>query len=124
MDIDNLELLVKRHQRYPLQAIEYEKLFQQVGEVDISILETTYNRMHRYNVLFKLIIETLIVNSDDEFTKGILTIREIYMLIKDVDEFNEISLTREEVENMLNLLSNPLIGCVGKEKMATTLKDL
>lgn len=116
MDIDNLELLVKRHQRYPLQAIEYEKLFQQVGEVDISILETTYNRMHRYNVLFKLIIETLIVNSDDEFTKGILTIREIYMLIKDVDEFNEISLTREEVENMLNLLSNPLIGCVGKEK--------
>ncbi|CAM3122215.1 restriction endonuclease [Staphylococcus argensis] len=116
LDIDNLELLVKRHQLYPLQAIEYEKLFQQVGEVDISILETTYNRMHRYNALFKLIIETLIVNSDDEFTKGILTIREIYMLIKDKGEFNDISLTREEVENMLNLLSNPLIGCVGKEK--------
>lgn len=116
LDIDNLELLVKRHQVYPLQAIEYKKLFNQVGEVDISILDSTYNRMRRYNVLFKSIIQTLIENSDDEFTKGILTIREIYMLIKSIDEFNDEDLTKEEVDNMLNLLSNPLIGCVGKEK--------
>ncbi|HEH7824827.1 TPA: restriction endonuclease, partial [Staphylococcus pseudintermedius] len=113
LDIDNLELLVKRHQVYPLQAIEYKKLFNQV---DISILDSTYNRMRRYNVLFKSIIQTLIENSDDEFTKGILTIREIYMLIKSIDEFNDEDLTKEEVDNMLNLLSNPLIGCVGKEK--------
>ncbi|PTI20134.1 hypothetical protein BU081_12930, partial [Staphylococcus warneri] len=73
LDIDNLELLVKRHQVYPLQAIEYKKLFNQVGEVDISVLDSTYNRMRRYNVLFKSIIQTLIENSDDEFTKGILT---------------------------------------------------
>lgn len=116
LDIDNLELLVKRHQVYPLQAIEYKKLFNQVGEVDISVLDSTYNRMSRYNVLFKSIIQTLIENSDDEFTKGILTIREIYMLIKNIDEFNDEDLTKEEVDNMLNLLSNPLIGCVGKEK--------
>lgn len=116
LDIDNLELLVKRHQVYPLQAIEYKKLFNQVGEVDISVLDSTYNRMRRYNVLFKSIIKTLIENSDDEFTKGILTIREIYMLIKSIDEFNDEDLTKEEVDNMLNLLSNPLIGCVGKEK--------
>lgn len=116
LDIDNLELLVKRHQVYPLQAIEYKKLFNQVGEVDISVLDSTYNRMRRYNVLFKSIIQTLIENSDDEFTKGILTIREIYMLIKNIDEFNDEDLTKEEVDNMLNLLSNPLIGCVGKEK--------
>ena len=116
LDIDNLELLVKRHQVYPLQAIEYKKLFNQVGEVDISVLDSTYNRMRRYNVLFKSIIQTLIENSDDEFTKGILTIREIYMLIKSIDEFNDEDLTKEEVDNMLNLLSNPLIGCVGKEK--------
>ncbi|NCA39664.1 hypothetical protein GBL57_13000, partial [Streptococcus equi] len=113
LDIDNLELLVKRHQVYPLQAIEYKKLFNQVGEVDISVLDSTYNRMRRYNVLFKSIIKTLIENSDDEFTKGILTIREIYMLIKSIDEFNDEDLTKEEVDNMLNLLSNPLIGCVG-----------
>ncbi|WP_210124236.1 MULTISPECIES: restriction endonuclease [unclassified Staphylococcus] len=116
LDIDNLELLVKRHQVYPLQAIEYKKLFNQLGEVDISVLDSTYNRMRRYNVLFKSIIQTLIENSDDEFTKGILTIREIYMLIKNIDEFNDEDLTKEEVDNMLNLLSNPLIGCVGKEK--------
>lgn len=116
LDIDNLELLVKRHQVYPLQAIEYKKLFNQLGEVDISVLDSTYNRMRRYNVLFKSIIKTLIENSDDEFTKGILTIREIYMLIKNIDEFNDEDLTKEEVDNMLNLLSNPLIGCVGKEK--------
>lgn len=116
LDLDNLELLVKSHQIYPLQAIEYKKLFNQVGEVDISILDSTYNRMHKCKVLFKSIIQTLIKNSNDEFTKGILTIREIYMLIKNEDEFKETVLTIEEVDNMLNLLSNPLIGCVGKEK--------
>lgn len=116
LDLDNLELLVKRHQIYPLQAIEYKKLFNQVGEVDVRILDSTYDRMRRYNVLFKSIIQTLIENSDDEFTKGILTIREIYMLIKNKDEFKEKGLIKEEVDNMLNLLSNPLIGCVGKEK--------
>ncbi|MBO1212157.1 restriction endonuclease [Staphylococcus nepalensis] len=115
MDLDNLELLVKRHQVYPLQAIEYKKLFNQEGEVDISILDSTYNRMSRDNTLFKSIIQILIENSDDEFTKGILTMREIYMLIKNIDEFKEQDLTKEEVDNMLNLLSNPLIGCVGKE---------
>ncbi|SUK20227.1 Uncharacterised protein [Staphylococcus aureus] len=116
LNIDNLELLVKRHQVYPLQAIEYKRLFNQVGEVDISVLDSTYNRMRRYNVLFKSIIQTLIENSDDEFTKGILTMREIYMVIKNIDEFYHEDLTKEEVDNMLNLLSNPLIGCVGKEK--------
>ncbi|MET2735470.1 hypothetical protein ABXT16_08075 [Staphylococcus epidermidis] len=44
------------------------------------------------------------------------TFREIYILIKNEDEFKEKDLTKEEVENMLNLLSNPLIGYVGKEK--------
>lgn len=84
--------------------------------MNISIIDCTYNRMNRYNVLFKSIIQTLIENSDDEFTKGTLTQREIYMLIKNVDEFKKKEITIEEVDNMLNLLSNPLIGCVGKEK--------
>ncbi len=84
--------------------------------MDISVLDSTYNRMCKYKVLFKSIIQTLIENSDDEFTKGILTIREIYMIIKNDDEFKETDLTKEEVGNMLNLLSNPLIGCVGREK--------
>ena len=46
------------------------------------------------------------------------------MLIKSIDEFNDEDLTKEEVDNMLNLLSNPLIGCVGKEKMVIMRKDL
>lgn len=116
LDLDNLELLVKRHQVCPLQAIEYKKIFNQVGEVDISVLDSTYNRMRKYNLLFKSIMQILIENSDDELTKGILTIREIYMLVKRLDEFKKKDLTKEEVDNMLNLLSNPLIGCVGKEK--------
>lgn len=110
-----LESLVKKHQIYPLQAIEYKKLFSQVGEVDINIFESTYNDMHKRNILFKSIIQALIDNSDDDFTQGILTMREIYILIKDKEEFITDHLTKEEVTNMLNLLSNPLIGCVGIE---------
>lgn len=116
IDINALETLVKNHQNYPLQAIEYEKIFTQSGLVDISVLDEKYEEMKRKKVLFKLILETLIENSEDDFTEGILTEREIYILIKENEIFSKNQLKKKELEDMLNLLSNTLIGCIGTDK--------
>lgn len=115
IDIEKLEKLVKNHRKYPLQAVEYKKLFDQAGIVDISVLDDTYKKMQRRNELFKYILETLIQNSSDKFTEGILTMREIYLFIKSKDIFKDNQLTKQELGDMLDLLSNPLIGCVGVE---------
>lgn len=84
--------------------------------MDISVLDDTYNEMTRRKKLFKGIIEELIENSNDDFTEGILTVREIYLSLKSKNKFTDSRLKKEEVQNMLDLLSNPLIGCVGIEK--------
>ena len=115
IDINDLEELVKKHQKYPLQALEYKKLFNQKGKVNISVLDDIYMSMKRRKVLFQLILQALIQNSDDDFTEGFLTEREIYICIKEDELFKEAPVTKQEVRDMLSLLSNPLIGCIGTE---------
>lgn len=116
INIDVLEELVKKHYEFPLQAVEYLPLFQQSGEVDLTVLNDSYSLMSRRKMLFKLIIEALIENSTDKYTGGIITTDNIYFIIKGNEIFSDIPLEKEELVNMLNLLSNPLIDCVGETK--------
>lgn len=116
LDLDILDILVKKHIAYPIQTNEYKILFSKPGLADISLLEQTYTSMERKKVLYQLIIEILMKNSDDEYTGGVLTAREIYIQIKNNDIFISQPLVPDEMENMLDLLSNPLIECIGSVK--------
>ncbi len=112
-ELDFLEELMSNHQKYPLQSIEYLPLFKQFGIASIDVLKDYYEIMKRRKELFKSIIKTLINNSDDEYSKGILSMDNIYFSIKDNEIFKDKVLEKKELESMLALLSNPLIDCVG-----------
>ena len=53
--------------------------------------------------------------SNDPLTEGILTERDIYRSIRDKGTFDRIP-GIEEIRNMLEFLSSPLIGCIQKVK--------
>lgn len=116
IDVDVLETLLKNHQKYPLQAIEYLPIFQQKGIVNLDVLNKQYNIMNRQKDLFKLIIKILIDNSNDDYSGGIISSEVIYFMIKQETHNLDISITMKEVKDMLSLLSNSLIDCVGKTK--------
>lgn len=116
IDVEVLETLLKNHQKYPLQAIEYLPIFQQKGIVNLDVLKKQYNIMNRQKDLFKLIIKILIDNSNDDYSGGIISSEVIYFMIKQETQNLDISITMKEVKDMLSLLSNSLIDCVGKTK--------
>lgn len=116
IDIKALEELYKNHSQYPLQPVEYKPIFEQYGLVDLSVLTSEYVEQDRRRNLFQSIVKVLIENSNDTYSKGLLSKDNIYFLIKSNEIFNERPLVEDELINMLNLLSNPLIGCVGIDK--------
>ncbi|MDW8563786.1 restriction endonuclease [Staphylococcus shinii] len=116
IDVDTLEMLLKNHQKFPLQAVEYLPLFQQRGIVKLEVLDKQYNIMDRQKDLFKSIIKILTDNSNDDYSGGIISSDVIYFIIKQENKTVDTPITMEEVKDMLSLLSNPLIDCVGKTK--------
>ncbi|QRN49111.1 restriction endonuclease [Macrococcoides bohemicum] len=116
MNVKTLEDLFKNHKKYPLQPVEYKPIFEQNGIADLTVLHEEHQIQERRRILFQLIIKVLIENSNDSYSKGLLSIDNIYFLIKMSGVFKEKPLEDDELINMLNLLSNPLIGCVGIDK--------
>lgn len=116
IDIDTLEMLLKNHQKFPLQAVEYLPIFQQGGIVKLDVLDKEYNIMNRQKDLFKSIIKILTDNSNDDYSGGIISSDVIYFMIKQESKSLDTPITMKEVKDMLSLLSNPLIDCVGKTK--------
>ena len=109
-------MLLKNHQKFPLQAVEYLPLFQQRGIVKLEVLDKEYNIMDRQKGLFKSIIKILTDNSNDDYSGGIISSDVIYFIIKQENKTVDAPITMKEVKDMLSLLSNPLIDCVGKTK--------
>ena len=60
------------------------------------------------------IMDCLIYESDDEYTEGILTERDIYRTLREYKELQHV--TPDEIHVMLDFLASPLIGCVGHTK--------
>lgn len=116
IDIKSLEDLFKNHKNFPLQPVEYRPIFEQNGTVDLSVLQVEYKKQDRRRKLFNLIVNVLIANSTDNYSGGLLSKDNIYFLIKSNEVFIEQPLEEQELVDMLNLLSNPLIGCVGIDK--------
>ncbi|CAM2894791.1 hypothetical protein PALA104618_08125 [Paenibacillus larvae] len=53
--------------------------------------------------------------SDDPLTEGIMQPKEIYLLLKNQSIFKTLP-TIDEIKQMLEFLSSPLIGCIGITK--------
>lgn len=115
IDVDNLEQMIRNHAGIPLTSEDYKKIFEQTGIVDIKVLEEPRKRIERYGLLADAIMSCLVNESTDAVTEGILSVRELYRSLRDDVRF-EVNPTMEEIEDMLGLISSPLINCVGKTK--------
>jgi len=115
IDVENLETLIKWHLEVPLKFDSYKKIFIQHGIVDLNVINEDRRRIIREGYLLQSILKCLADESSDPITEGILQPREIYHLLKSDEKFTILP-TLEEIDSMLQLLSSPLIGCVGKTK--------
>lgn len=126
-DIDTLGALFKIHQTAPQKTSTYRKIFSQAGKADLSVLDADVNKTKNVGALLVGIMQRLIDECEDPITQGQLSVRDLYMSLRSNSELSTIP-TIAEIENALNFLASPIIGCVLKEKdfyYATgSLKDM
>src|SRR5690606_39089796 len=115
LNIEMLEYLIKMHIEVPLKSESYRKIFSQKGLIDIGHLENDRLKIIRDGILLQSLMQCLSEESEDSLTEGIMQPREIYLLLKHKSEIQP-SPSLEEIKQMLDFLSSPLIGCVGITK--------
>jgi len=114
LDINKLESIIKDNIKIPLSFDSYKKLFEQKGLANINILDKDRGIVKRQGLLMQAIMDCLIEESEDEFTEGILTERDIYRSLRNIENLEQINPI--EIQQMLEFLSSPLIGCVCHSK--------
>ncbi|MGE7781553.1 hypothetical protein ACQKL0_16655 [Peribacillus sp. NPDC097264] len=115
IDVDSLENLIRSHFKLPLEPTAYKKIFSQSGKVEISCLENEIKEIKRSGDLLQSVMECLILESNDPITEGLLYEKDIYRTLRNDDRF-DIPPSLDEIGTMLNFLSSPNLGCVGKSK--------
>lgn len=115
IDIDSLEKLLLNQMEVPIKVSAYRKIFEQPGLVDLSILDEERKRVIRYGTLLHAVMDCLVDESEDPVTGGLLQDRDIYRSLRNDKRFEYIP-TLEEISDMLEFMSSPLIGCVEKTK--------
>ncbi|MFP7169219.1 hypothetical protein [Terribacillus sp. FSL K6-0262] len=115
IDIDSLEKIIRFHNQIPLQADAYKKIFSQAGKVDISCLDSERREIQRSGKLLQAVVDSLVVESNDPVTEGLLEVKDIYRTLRHNGDFDTPP-SLEEIYEMLKFLSSPLIGCVGRSK--------
>ncbi len=114
-DVDTLENLLALHQRAPQKISTYRKLFSQSGKAQLSILDTDIDRMENTGSLMIAIMRRLIEECSDPITKGQLSVRDLYMSLRNNLELSSAP-NIEDIEMSLSFLSSAIIGCVVREK--------
>lgn len=114
MSIDSLCELIELHERAPLSAQDYKALFEASGIADLDVLEEGRSRLIRNGVILHAVMDCLASESNDEATGGTLSVRELYFSMK--AQNRKLLPTMEEINDMLEFLSSPMINCVGKIK--------
>lgn len=112
LDVESLCELIRLHEQAPLSAQDYKALFETCGRADLNVLKTERSRLTRSGVMLHAIMDCLASESGDEISKGMLSVHELCLLLKNQHE----DLKPEEIENILSVLSSPMINCVGKTK--------
>lgn len=114
LNIDDLEYIVIQNNKVPLNFNTYRKLFNQTGIADITVLDKDRDIVEKNGILIQAIMDCLIEESDDEFTEGILTERDIYRSLRNSNKIKDLN--PNEIQLMLEFLASPLIGCVAHSK--------
>lgn len=115
IDINVIEEIVKEHQNVPLRADAYREVFSQSGIVNANCLEEYQREAKKSGMLLQSVMECLVFESDDPVTKGMLREKDIYRTLRHQAIFDSPP-SIEEISEMLQFLSSPLIGCVGHTK--------
>lgn len=115
LDVDTLERLIRNHKEVPIKVTSYRKLFEKPGIADIQCIEDEREEIRRYGNLLHAVMDCLIDERDDIETRGILSERDIYRSLRSDKSFKSPP-SSDEISNMLQFLSSPLIGCVEKTK--------
>ena len=115
LDVDTLERLIRNHKEVPIKVTSYKKLFEKPGIADIRCLEDEREEIRRYGNLLHAVMDCLIDERDDIETRGILSERDIYRSLRSDKNFKNPP-SSDEISNMLQFLSSPLIGCVERTK--------
>lgn len=115
MNVDQVENMIKNHIEVPLKSDSYKKIFSQKGFVSLQVLEEDRNKIRREGELLQAIMKCLFEESNDQYTEGIMGTREIYILLKSQNILIPTP-TMDEIKQMLEFLSSPLIGSVGSTK--------
>ncbi len=114
-DVDTLISFLNLHQKTPLKLSAYKKVFEQSGKADLSVLDSEINNLENFGSLLRDVLELLISECEDPITKGQLSVRDLYMSLRNNRNSSHIP-TIGEIETAISFLSSPLIGCVTKEK--------
>lgn len=115
IDVETLSELLKNHHEVPLGYQEYEKIFSEGGLVDLDTLTEDRNHLiYQKEVIYK-VLEVLTEEITDEVTHGVLTSRDIYMVLKNNHDFNSPP-TIEQIDEVLKFLSSPFIRGIEKIK--------
>ncbi|WDH76703.1 restriction endonuclease [Exiguobacterium marinum] len=115
LDVETLETLIKMHLEVPLKSDSYKKIFSQKGQVIVDPILLDREKLIREGKLLRVLMECLVEESNDSLTEGIMQPREIYLLLKTSSSLNPLP-GINEIEQMLEFLSSPQIGCVEKTK--------
>lgn len=115
IDVNSLDTIIRWHSEVPLNVESYKKIFSQKGLVDLRMIEKDREKIMREGYLMQAVLECLSEQSSDPHTKGFVSARELYIMLRKDERF-EISPDIDEIKSMLELLASPLIGCVGKSK--------
>jgi predicted transcriptional regulator len=115
LDIEKLESLIKMHREVPLKSDSYKKIFVQKGIVNTQVIEEDRSRIIRDGKLLQIIMKCLFEESEDPVTEGIMQPREIYLILKNQIKLKPLP-SIEEITQMLEFLSSPLIGCIDSTK--------
>lgn len=115
IDMDSLEKLILDQKDVPIRVSAYRKIFEHPGLIEMSDIQQERDNVIRRGKLLHAVMDCLVEESDDPITEGLLQERDIYRSLRNNREFDHVP-TLEEISDMLNFLSSPLIGCVKKIK--------
>lgn len=113
LDVDVLAILLKNHKEVPLGYKEYEKLFSVGGIINIdSSIEDRERLIYRKKLVYS-VLDVLTEERDDTVTKGELSARDIYIMLK-MNQSLSYPPSLNQIEDALNFLSSSFVRGIEK----------
>lgn len=113
--ISELEKLLKLQEEIPLVSQDYKILFENSGSIDLGLLDPAIARFRRTTKLLDLVLKALLSQNEDKEFGGLMSKRDVYWFMKNgTSSIEDLSIS--EVGEMLEFLSSPFVGCIGKDK--------